>query len=133
MLLIESHSPWRSGGRAHSRLGHVCSQVHEGACKCRFNFHRLPIQNASSLSILLIYVGTQLATTLQKQYNFQHNTQEELERFKQYRETLKPLVTDTAYMVNAALDAGKSVLAEGAYHIISYDPCLCCAVTCDGY
>jgi adenylosuccinate synthase len=54
-----------------------------------------------------------LATSLQKQYNFQHNTQEELERFKQYRETLKPLVTDTAYMVNAALDAGKSVLAEG--------------------
>ena len=57
---------------------------------------------------------TKLVTTLQKQYGFEYNAAEELERFKGYRELLRPMVTDTAFMVNHAIASGKSVLAEGA-------------------
>lgn len=55
-----------------------------------------------------------LLETLQKQYGFEHNGAEELERYRAYRDRLKPMVMDTAFMLNNALAQGKSVLAEGA-------------------
>lgn len=55
-----------------------------------------------------------LVDVLSKQYGFEHDKAEELARFKQYRELLKGMVTDTAYLINSSLAQGKTVLAEGA-------------------
>lgn len=61
-------------------------------------------------------------TCLQR-YNFllkEYYNREELdaatiiEQYKKYRDILKPYVTDVSYLVNNAIDEGKSVLAEGA-------------------
>jgi len=57
---------------------------------------------------------TTLIQSLQRQYNFEYDLNEELDRFKLYREFLKNHVTDTVYMVNDAILNGKTLLAEGA-------------------
>jgi len=57
---------------------------------------------------------TDLVTTLQQQYQFDHDSKGELERFKQYREFLKPMIIDTVSYLAAAYKNGKTILAEGA-------------------
>jgi len=55
-----------------------------------------------------------LVDSVQRMYGFEYNAKEEQERFKEYREKMKPWVRDTVSLLNTALREGKSVLAEGA-------------------
>eukprot|EP00455_Lapot_gusevi_P000522 TRINITY_DN10236_c0_g3_i2.p1 TRINITY_DN10236_c0_g3~~TRINITY_DN10236_c0_g3_i2.p1 ORF type:complete len:466 (+),score=198.38 TRINITY_DN10236_c0_g3_i2:76-1473(+) len=55
-----------------------------------------------------------LAQNLMKQYDFQHNVQEELETYRKFREMVKPMVQNTSFYINSELRRGKTLLAEGA-------------------
>lgn len=55
-----------------------------------------------------------LVKTLQKQFGFEYDTKEELERFKQYREVISPMLVDSVYYLHNALKSGQRILAEGA-------------------
>lgn len=46
--------------------------------------------------------------------DFDYDTNEELARFKEYKEMLKPMVLDTSIFLNQAYNSGKKILAEGA-------------------
>lgn len=56
-----------------------------------------------------------LLSALQSQFGFEgYNAKEELDRLKQYRDVIKPMVVDGVQFLNEALRSGKTVLAEGA-------------------
>lgn len=57
---------------------------------------------------------TTLIKSLQSQYGFEYDIAEEQERYRQYREIIKDMVTDTSFFLYNALQSGKTVLAEGA-------------------
>jgi len=50
---------------------------------------------------------------LQKIYNFEYNIEEELEKYKNYAEILRPHILNTASLANKKLTQGKTVLLEG--------------------
>lgn len=55
-----------------------------------------------------------LVESLQNMYHFDYDTSSELDQLKEFRHKVKPMVTDTIYMINAAYKSGKTILAEGA-------------------
>lgn len=55
-----------------------------------------------------------LVRDLQTQFNFEYDVEEELKRFKEYREILKPMIIDSVHYINSAHAEGKTILAEGA-------------------
>lgn len=57
---------------------------------------------------------TALVTEMQSMYGFDYDIKGEQEQFKQYREKLLPMVTDTVTYLNHAHRDGKRILIEGA-------------------
>ena len=55
-----------------------------------------------------------LLTSLQKQYGFQYDSTNELAELKVLSDKLKPMIADTAFLINSELNKGKTLLAEGA-------------------
>jgi adenylosuccinate synthase len=55
-----------------------------------------------------------LYSVLSKQYDFTHDIEEEISRFRAYRDFLMPITIDNVSYMNQALREGKTVLAEGA-------------------
>ena len=55
-----------------------------------------------------------LVENLQSMYGFDYDTNEELARFDEYRNTIGDMVIDTVHYVNSSIRAGKTLLAEGA-------------------
>lgn len=56
-----------------------------------------------------------LIASLQRQYSqFEYDAEAELVHYKQYREIIMPMVTDTVVLLNGAVARGETVLAEGA-------------------
>lgn len=55
-----------------------------------------------------------LETRKQRYGNFEYDYEEELSRFKQYREQLKPFVVDSVVFMHNALRDNKKILVEGA-------------------
>lgn len=55
-----------------------------------------------------------LVKDLQSQFAFEYDVEEELARFKEYREILMPMIVDSVQYLNAAYADGKTILAEGA-------------------
>jgi len=51
---------------------------------------------------------------LQSQFNFDYNIEEEQQRYKEYRDILKDMITDTGVLISEALRQEKTVLCEGA-------------------
>jgi len=49
-----------------------------------------------------------------KHGNFEYDGEQELERYKQYRERLMPMVVDTVFFLNQCVAQGKNILLEGA-------------------
>ncbi|KAJ1564514.1 hypothetical protein HK096_007608 [Nowakowskiella sp. JEL0078] len=59
-----------------------------------------------------------LGTKLKRHGGFEYNAENELQRYKEYRENLRPYVIDSVKYVNDAIDSGKKVLVEGANAIM---------------
>ncbi|SCU98439.1 LAMI_0F14642g1_1 [Lachancea mirantina] len=56
-----------------------------------------------------------LVETRQQRYgDFDYNVDEELARYKQYKELLKPFVVDSVVFIHNAIQANKKILVEGA-------------------
>jgi len=55
-----------------------------------------------------------LYATLQKQYDFEYDVNEEIERYRHYRDILVPMTIDSVTYMNQAYKEGKTILAEGA-------------------
>lgn len=55
-----------------------------------------------------------LVGDLQAQFKFEYDLEEELGRYKEYRDTLEPMIIDSVQYINEAHEAGKTILAEGA-------------------
>lgn len=51
---------------------------------------------------------------MSKRYGFEYDVEAEVEKYKQIREKVLPMINDTVYSVNKAIDDGKKVLIEGA-------------------
>jgi adenylosuccinate synthase len=55
-----------------------------------------------------------VATRQQRYGDFEYDVEEELARYKQYRETLKPFVVDSVEFIHKAIADKKKILVEGA-------------------
>lgn len=55
-----------------------------------------------------------LLNDMKNQYKFEYDGEEELARYKKYKELLTPMTVDSIHWLNSQYDAGKSILAEGA-------------------
>lgn len=55
-----------------------------------------------------------LLADLQAQYGFDYDGDEEIARYREYREILLPMVDDTVSYINTSLREGKTILTEGA-------------------
>eukprot|EP00823_Brevimastigomonas_motovehiculus_P007071 TRINITY_DN607_c0_g1_i1.p1 TRINITY_DN607_c0_g1~~TRINITY_DN607_c0_g1_i1.p1 ORF type:complete len:376 (+),score=103.06 TRINITY_DN607_c0_g1_i1:333-1460(+) len=56
----------------------------------------------------------QFIKQLQNLYHFDYNIAEEADKYKLYLEQIRPMIMDTVYWINAAMNQGKTILAEGA-------------------
>jgi len=55
-----------------------------------------------------------LCSSLQSMYHFEYNIEEEIERYRIYRDKMEGMVIDGVYFVHDAIKQGKTILAEGA-------------------
>jgi adenylosuccinate synthase len=55
-----------------------------------------------------------LIARLQKRYGFEYDVEAEVQKYKQIRERILPMITDTVQYVNKAFKSGKKILIEGA-------------------
>jgi len=55
-----------------------------------------------------------LIQSLQSLYKFDYNIDEEQSRYEKFRDDLKPMIVDSAHLLNALHAQGKTILAEGA-------------------
>jgi adenylosuccinate synthase len=55
-----------------------------------------------------------LTKNLQSLYRFEYDVEEEIERYRRYRDQMEGMVIDGVYFIHDALKKGKSILAEGA-------------------
>ncbi|HEC20908.1 MAG TPA: adenylosuccinate synthase, partial [Candidatus Peregrinibacteria bacterium] len=51
---------------------------------------------------------------LQEIYQFPYETEEEIEKYREFTEKIKPYITDTTFYLNQSLQEGKKILSEGA-------------------
>eukprot|EP00744_Colponema_vietnamica_P000654 GILI01001149.1.p2 GENE.GILI01001149.1~~GILI01001149.1.p2 ORF type:complete len:459 (+),score=163.85 GILI01001149.1:42-1379(+) len=62
-------------------------------------------------------VKTQLpriVAQFQKQFEFEYDVNAEIEKYREYAETLRPMIVDGVQYINSSLKSGKRILAEGA-------------------
>ncbi|EDO17996.1 hypothetical protein Kpol_1054p43 [Vanderwaltozyma polyspora DSM 70294] len=55
-----------------------------------------------------------LKTRRERYGDFEYDPEEELNRYKKYKELLKPMVVDSVFFINNAIANGKKILVEGA-------------------
>lgn len=55
---------------------------------------------------------------LQRIYDFEYDTEAEVERLKEQADRYRPLIVDGVHMINAAYASGKNIIAEGANAIM---------------
>ena len=84
------------------------------ASRSGLRVHHLVNDNPGAWEFFVSKYKRLLETRKQRYGDFDYDYEEELARFKQYKEQLKPFVVDSVVFMHNALKANKKILVEGA-------------------
>lgn len=84
------------------------------ASRSGLRVHHLVNNNPGAWEFFVSKYKRLLETRKQRYGDFDYDYEEELARFKQYKEQLKPFVVDSVVFMHNALKANKKILVEGA-------------------
>ncbi|GCF01255.1 hypothetical protein ZYGM_001123 [Zygosaccharomyces mellis] len=84
------------------------------ASRSGIRIHHLVNDNPESWPIFEKMYRRLLETRKKRYGDFEYDAEGELERFKQYKEDLKPFVVDSVVFMHKAIEAKKKILVEGA-------------------
>lgn len=84
------------------------------ASRSGLRVHHLVNDNPGAWEFFVSKYMRLLETRKQRYGDFDYDYEEELARFKQYKEQLKPFVVDSVVFMHNALKANKKILVEGA-------------------
>lgn len=84
------------------------------ASRSGLRVHHLVNDNPEAWDLFVTKYKRLLETRKQRYGDFDYDAEEELARYKKYREELKPFVVDSVVFMHKAIEAKKSILVEGA-------------------
>lgn len=84
------------------------------ASRSGLRIHHLVNDNPGAWEFFVSKYMRLLETRKQRYGDFDYDYEEELARFKQYKEQLKPFVVDSVVFIHNAIKANKKILVEGA-------------------
>ncbi|CCE89398.1 adenylosuccinate synthase TDEL_0A00660 [Torulaspora delbrueckii] len=84
------------------------------ASRSGIRVHHLVNDNPESWDEFVTKYRRLLETRRQRYGDFDYDAEEELARFKKYKEELKPFVVDSVVFMHKAIEAKKKILVEGA-------------------
>ncbi|QLG72341.1 hypothetical protein HG535_0D00480 [Zygotorulaspora mrakii] len=84
------------------------------ASRSGLRVHHLVNDNEGSWDEFVVKYNRLLETRKQRYGDFDYDADEELARFKKYKEELKPFIVDSVVFIHKAIAEKKSILVEGA-------------------